>query len=58
MERLCWQRSKPNVLLKQLMKSDKFVSQIPRYNENPVAAVFDTTGLSNVIKLLCNLVTL
>ncbi|CAK2520946.1 hypothetical protein VCRA2119O48_50003 [Vibrio crassostreae] len=39
------------------MKSDKFVSQIPRYNENPVAAVFDTTGLSNVIKLLCNLVT-
>lgn len=43
--------------LKQILQSNKLVAQITPYNESPVTAVFDTSGLENAIKPLretCN----
>lgn len=38
--------------LKEMLRSTKMVAQVTPYNENPVTAVFDTTGLANAIKPL------
>ncbi|MEJ2622594.1 MAG: type VI secretion system-associated protein TagO, partial [Candidatus Thiodiazotropha sp.] len=38
--------------LKDMMDSNKFLAQITPYSENPVTAIFDTTGMSNAIKPL------
>lgn len=38
--------------LKSLMKADKFVAQVTPYNDNPITAVFDTSGLKNALKPL------
>ena len=43
--------------LKEMMDSDRFVAQVTPYNENPVTAVFDTSGLENAVQPLretCN----
>jgi len=43
--------------LKQILQSNKLVAQITPYNESPVTAIFDTSGLENAIKPLreiCN----
>lgn len=47
----------PIKLLKNMMGSKKFVAQTTPYNESPVTAIFDTTGLKDAIKPLrevCN----
>ena len=47
----------PIAFLKKMTKSDKLVAQITPYNENPVTALFDTSGLNNALKPLretCN----
>jgi len=36
----------------QLMSADRFVAQTTPYMEDPITAVFDTTGLSNVVSEL------
>lgn len=38
--------------IKDLVKSNKFIAQITPYNESPVTATFDTSGLSNALKPL------
>ena len=38
--------------IKEMMDSNKLVAQVTPYNESPVTAIFDTTGLSNAIKPL------
>ncbi|RJG51538.1 type VI secretion system-associated protein TagO [Motilimonas pumila] len=43
---------KPVNFLKKLLDSDKLVAQVTPYNENPVTAIFNTTGLGNAIKPL------
>jgi len=43
--------------IKKMMEANKMVAQVTPYNESPVTAVFDTTGLSNAVKPLrenCN----
>ena len=43
--------------MKEMMGSDRLVAQVTPYNENPVTAVFDTSGLENAIQPLretCN----
>ncbi len=45
-------RRKPIFFLKEMLKSDKLIAQVTPYNENPVTAIFDTTGLNNAIKPL------
>lgn len=40
---------KPEVLLKEILDSNKFIAQITPYNESPRTAIFDTTGLENAI---------
>ena len=43
--------------IKNMMAADKLVAQITPYNESPVTAIFDTSGLENAIKPLretCN----
>ena len=42
----------PISFLKGMLKSDKLIAQVTPYNENPVTAVFNTTGLNNAIKPL------
>lgn len=39
----------PIGFIKELMETDKFVAQITPYNESPVTAVFDISGLSEAI---------
>ena len=43
---------KPVQFLKEMFTSNKLVAQITPYNENPVTAIFDTSGLENAIKPL------
>lgn len=38
--------------LKEMLKSQKLIAQVTPYNESPVTAVFNTTGLENAIKPL------
>ncbi len=38
--------------LKRMMKANKLLAQVTPYNENPVTAIFNTTGMSNAIKPL------
>ena len=38
--------------IKQLLETDRFVAQVTPYNESPVTAVFDLTGITEVIKPL------
>lgn len=40
---------KPIAFLKKMENSNKLIAQITPYNENPLTAVFDTTGLSNAL---------
>ena len=35
--------------IQQLLTTTRFVAQVTPYNENPITAVFDLTGLTNVI---------
>ncbi len=47
----------PTAFIKKLMACDRFIAQVTPFNENPITAVFDIRGLSNVIKPLqetCN----
>lgn len=49
--------NKPITFLKEMLQSNKLVAQVTPYNENPVTAVFNTSGLENAIKPLretCN----
>ncbi|MBK5970470.1 MULTISPECIES: type VI secretion system-associated protein TagO [Thiorhodovibrio] len=39
-------------IIKEIMRSSSFVAQVTPYNESPVTAIFETTGLSNAIKPL------
>ena len=36
--------------LKQMEKNDKFLAQVTPYNESPLTAIFDTTGMSEALK--------
>jgi len=48
---------RPITFLKSMMEADKLVAQVTPYNESPVTAVFNTSGLKNAIKPLretCN----
>jgi type VI secretion system protein VasI len=38
--------------VKELIEVDRFVAQVTPYNENPVTAIFDLTGLRNAISPL------
>lgn len=38
--------------LKWMMSTDTFVAQITPYNESPITAIFDTTGMENALKPL------
>ncbi|KAB7619428.1 type VI secretion system-associated protein TagO [Alkalilimnicola sp. S0819] len=43
--------------IKEMMSANKLVAQVTPYNESPVTAIFDTSGLENAIKPLretCN----
>ena len=47
----------PIQFIKKMTTSNKLVSQVTPYNENPITAIFDTTGLKNAIKTVqetCN----
>lgn len=47
----------PIQLLKDMTKADVFIAQTTPYNENPVTAIFDTTGIKEALKPLaktCN----
>ena len=49
--------NKPITFLKTMSKSNKLVAQITPYNESPVTAIFDISGLDNALKPLretCN----
>lgn len=49
--------NKPIPFLKEVLASSKMVAQITPYNESPVTAIFNTSGLENAIKPLretCN----
>lgn len=43
---------KPIPFLKEMMSSNKYVAQLTPYNESPITAIFDTTGMENAIKPL------
>ena len=43
---------KPIPFIKEMLKSNKLIAQVTPYNESPVTAMFDTSGLNNVIKPL------
>lgn len=48
---------KPIVFLKEMLTANKLVAQVTPYNESPVTAIFDTSGMQNAIKPLretCN----
>ena len=50
-------RNKPIAFIKKMMTSNKLVAQVTPYNENPITAIFDTSGLENAVKPLretCN----
>jgi len=40
---------KPISFLKEMLKSNKLVAQITPYNESPITAIFNTSGLENAI---------
>lgn len=40
----------PVAYIKKMMTSNSFVAQVTPFNESPITAVFDTTGLENAIK--------
>ena len=42
-------KRKPIPMIKQMLGQSKFVAQITPYNESPVTAVFDISGLDNAI---------
>ena len=49
--------TKPIPFLKNMSGANKLIAQVTPYNENPVTAIFDTSGLSNALKPLretCN----
>lgn len=37
-------------LLKRMLDNDKFIAQVTPYGDNPITAIFDTTGISNALK--------
>ncbi len=43
---------KPIPFLKEMLTSSKMVAQVTPYNESPVTAIFNTSGLENAIKPL------
>ena len=43
---------KPIPFVKEILQSNKLVIQITSYNESPITAIFNTTGLENIIKSL------
>jgi type VI secretion system protein VasI len=43
---------KPIPFIKEMLTSPKLVAQVTPYNESPVTAIFNTTGLKNAIKPL------
>lgn len=45
-------RDKPIPFIKRMMESDSFVAQVTPYNESPVTAIFDTSGLKESISPL------
>ncbi|MBY5946837.1 type VI secretion protein [Photobacterium rosenbergii] len=45
-------KRKPIPMIKQMLGQSKFVAQITPYNESPVTAVFDISGLNNAIEPL------
>ncbi|WP_171040643.1 type VI secretion system-associated protein TagO [Marinobacter alexandrii] len=47
----------PVLALQRIMKADQFVAQVTPYNENPITAIFQISGLDSAIKPLrknCN----
>ncbi|WP_370979461.1 type VI secretion system-associated protein TagO [Agaribacterium sp. ZY112] len=44
--------NKPIPFLKEMLSENKLVAQVTPYNESPVTAVFDISGLQNAIKPL------
>jgi type VI secretion system VasI family protein len=49
--------TEPIPFLKNMLGANKLIAQITPYNENPVTAIFDTSGLKNALKPLretCN----
>lgn len=42
----------PIVLIKQMLGQSKFVAQVTPYNESPVTAIFDISGIDNAVKPL------
>jgi len=42
----------PIDLLKEMATADRFLAQVTPYNENPVTAIFQTSGLTNALKPL------
>lgn len=38
--------------IKELMDADRFVAQVTPYNDNPVTAIFDLTGLNQAVQPL------
>ena len=40
----------PTKLIESMLGNEKFVAQVTPYNESPVTAVFDITGIDNAIK--------
>lgn len=45
-------KNKPIPFIKKMMESNKMVAQVTPYNESPVTAVFNTTGLKSAITAL------
>ncbi len=43
---------KPIPFIKEILSSDKLVTQVTPYNESPVTAIFNTSGLKNAVKPL------
>ncbi|WP_421704607.1 type VI secretion system-associated protein TagO [Aliiroseovarius sp.] len=39
----------PIALIRDMAKADRFVAQVTPYNESPVTAIFDTTGLTEAL---------
>lgn len=44
--------NKPIAFLKEMLSAQKLLAQVTPYNESPVTAIFNTTGLENAIKPL------
>lgn len=45
-------RNKPIKFLHEMMSADQLIAQVTPYNESPVTAIFDTTGMKNAIQPL------